>query len=378
MLTVASFFSGIGGIDLAFAWAGFDIRFQCEIDPYCQQVLKKWRVDYFPNAVIKGDIREVTKREVGKVDVIVGGFPCQDISIAGKREGIRRGNRSGLWFELLRIIRTVRPKVILLENVAAIAVPTDDGQPAPGLIVTATLAEIGYDCMWQFVRASDIGAPHQRERWFCIAYHVGDGERRRYTKPRTTSERPYHIKRHTENRQRIQVECPPESASKVLPGTGQYQGRNKLGYARRGKPSQRGITSRANTKHATPRFTGVNRGVMGDTNGNGLQGQTETRNAPGSGTRGKQLTSRPGYGTGKQLRAKSRLGRTAYGLSRRMDRHNGQFPARPNEPQYAYEPSRVTDVRLNRVARIKALGNAVVPQVVYPFAMAIKSFLEAA
>src|SRR5688572_133506 len=110
MLTVASFFSGIGGIDLAFAWAGFDVRFQCEIDPYCQQVLKKWRKEYFPNAVIKGDIHEVTKREVGKIDVLVGGFPCQDISIAGKREGIRRGNRSGLWFELLRIISEVRPK----------------------------------------------------------------------------------------------------------------------------------------------------------------------------------------------------------------------------------------------------------------------------
>jgi DNA (cytosine-5)-methyltransferase 1 len=297
MFTVASFFTGIGGIDLAFAWAGFDIRFQCEIDEYCQQVLKKHRPTYWQNAVIKGDIHEVTKREVGKVDVIVGGFPCQDISIAGKREGIRRGNRSGLWFELLRIIREVRPKVILLENVAAIAVPTDDGQPAPGLIVAATLAEIGYDCQWQFVRASDIGAPQQRER-----------------------------------------------------------GISKRSLVRQ---SKRAVGS-ANFDSSELSNT-TNRGISG--------GQRLKSNAR------KHSRLRGTHSLTGQKRLKSRLGRTAHGLSRRMDRHNGQFPARPNEPQYAYEPSRVTDVKLNRVARIKALGNAVVPQQVYPFALAIKEFL---
>lgn len=336
MYTVASFFSGIGGIDLAFAWAGFDIRFQCEIDTYCKQVLKKWRPVYWQNAVIKGDIKHVTKREVGKVDVIVGGFPCQDISIAGKREGIRRGNRSGLWFELLRIIGEVRPKVVLLENVAAIAVPTDDGQPAPGLIVAATLAEIGYDCTWQFVRAADIGAPHQRERWFCVAYDMGKPERRRYNKQRTASKRAYNYKRYAQNRQRTQIKCAPESTGEIL------------------------HTDAFGVAHAESI---------------GLQGV-------GSGgqqialARHKQAKSKRSNRRGQKHKYEPGMDRTSYGLSSRLDRHNGQFPSRPNEPQYDYEPARTTTVKENRVARIKALGNAVVPQQAYPFAVAIKAFLE--
>lgn len=359
--TVASFFSGIGGLDLAFAWAGFDIRFQCEIDPYCQQVLKKWRPVYWQNAVVKGDIHEVTKREVGKVDVIVGGFPCQDISIAGKREGIRRGNRSGLWFELLRIIGEVRPCVVLLENVAAIAVPVD-GQPAPGLIVTATLAEIGYDCQWQFVRAADVGAPHQRERWFCIAYDMGDGQSI-LSKWHITSRNPGRQSTlSARNRSGVERnELSNATHKRLTRRFGQPRNAAFRGYAARRR--QRIVSN-----------GGI--AIMGDTNGNGLQGRQKTRNlTPGEQNRSKR-TSRPGYGTGKQLRAQSRLGRVAHGLSRRLDRHNGQFPARPNESQFDYEPSRVTDVKENRVARIKALGNAVVPQVVYPFAVAIKQFLE--
>src|SRR5690242_18734030 len=94
--TVASLFSGIGCIDLAFAWAGFDIRSQIEILPFCRAVLKKHAPTYWPNARRLKDVREVKGSDIGAVDVMVGGFPCQDISQAGHRKGIAAGTRSGL------------------------------------------------------------------------------------------------------------------------------------------------------------------------------------------------------------------------------------------------------------------------------------------
>jgi len=315
VFTAASFFSGIGGIDLAFSWSGFDIRFQCEIDSYCQQVLKKHAPEYWPNAKLRGDIRNVTKAEVGHVDVVFGGFPCQDISIAGKRAGITTDTRSGLWFELLRLISDIRPRVVLLENVAAIHVPTVDEhgnqQPAPGLVVTASLSEIGYDAIWLSLRASDIGAPHQRERWFCVAYSPSKQQKRRISK--------------------------------------------------RGKNGQPQATIRDRGRHK-----------MGNAKRKRLEGTALIR-----------ATKKPSKRCKRQRRdkaasLKSRLGRVAHGLSRGLDRHSGQWPARRNETQYNYEPPRVTGNRENRVSRIKSLGNAVVPQQVLPIVQAIKLFLETA
>lgn len=116
----------------------------------------------FPDAPNIGDIRyQSWQHLVGEVDTITAGFPCQDISNAGKREGIK-GERSGVWFNVAEAVRVLRPRYVYLENVGAIR---NRGQSA----VLSSLHEIGYDAAWTAIRASDIGAPHMRERWFCVA-----------------------------------------------------------------------------------------------------------------------------------------------------------------------------------------------------------------
>lgn len=114
-------------------------------------------------APICTDIREVDGRAWhGLVDCVVGGFPCQDISTAGARAGIR-GEKSGLWFELARVIRDVEPGLVFLENVSALTVRGLDE-------VLGSLAELRFDAEWGCLRASAVGFPHERNRWFCVAY----------------------------------------------------------------------------------------------------------------------------------------------------------------------------------------------------------------
>jgi DNA (cytosine-5)-methyltransferase 1 len=152
-------FSGIGGFSLAARWlGGFETVQFVELDPFCRRILKK----HWPDVPIHQDICNF-RPAAGFADVIVAGFPCQDISIAGKQRGIKEGTRSGLFYELMRVICLVGPKYIVLENVAAIV---NGGLDA----VLGALAEAGYDCEWACIKASDVGACHQRDRWWCVAY----------------------------------------------------------------------------------------------------------------------------------------------------------------------------------------------------------------
>jgi DNA (cytosine-5)-methyltransferase 1 len=161
--TVGSLFAGIGGIDLGFERQGFKTSWQVEIDPYCQKVLAK----NFPEAKRYGDIRECGKHNLEHVDVLCGGFPCQDISNAGKRAGIE-GQRSGLWSEYARIIGELRPNFALIENVAALL--------GRGLVrVLCDLTALGYDAEWTVLSAADVGAPHLRERVWIVAYPSSSG-----------------------------------------------------------------------------------------------------------------------------------------------------------------------------------------------------------
>ena len=168
--TVGSLFAGIGGFDLGFERAGFQIRFQVEIDEYCRKVLEK----HWPDVRRYGDIRTVTS--LPYVDVICGGFPCQDISNAGKREGID-GERSSLWGEMLRCIRLVRPRYVVVENVAAL-LGRGMGR------VLGDLSACGYDAEWDCIPASAVGAPHRRDRVWIVAYA---GSPRRQQNTRSTS-----------------------------------------------------------------------------------------------------------------------------------------------------------------------------------------------
>ena len=163
-------FSGIGGFSLAAEWVWGDeleIVGFCEIEKYCQKVLQK----NFTGVPIHEDITELDGNDFKDIDLITGGFPCQDISIAGKGEGIT-GKRSGLWFEMHRIIREVRPRYALIENVPMLTI-------RGGTRVIADLAKIGYDAEWTIIGADDVGAWHRRKRIWIVAYPecLGQSER---------------------------------------------------------------------------------------------------------------------------------------------------------------------------------------------------------
>ena len=156
-MTHLSLFSGIGGLDLAAEWAGFETVTFVERDPYCQKVLAK----HWPGVPIHDDVTTFDGTGYRGVDLLSGGFPCQDISQAGTREGLA-GQRSGLFYEMARIIREVSPKWVIAENVSALR--------SRGLVeVIETLAAIGYGLAWFSYSAASIGAPHQRTRMFLIA-----------------------------------------------------------------------------------------------------------------------------------------------------------------------------------------------------------------
>lgn len=158
-MRVMSMFSGIGAIDLGLQRAGFEIIAQCEIGRYACAVLAK----RFPGVPNLGDVTQI--ENYPEADMIAAGFPCQDISNAGKRAGIT-GTRSGLFGEVVRAVRLVRPKFVLLENVAALH--------NRGLAeVFGALASLGYDAFADCIPASHVGAPHDRDRTWIVAHAIG-------------------------------------------------------------------------------------------------------------------------------------------------------------------------------------------------------------
>jgi DNA (cytosine-5)-methyltransferase 1 len=158
-MKILDLFSGIGGFSLGLERAGMQTIAFCEVDPVCRQVLKK----HWPNVPIFEDVKRLTAKDMyDTVDVIVGGFPCQDISLAGKGAGLA-GERSGLWYEYHRLIKEIRPRYVIIENVAALRSRGLDA-------VLWSLAEIGYDAEWHCIPASAVGAPHQRDRVWILGY----------------------------------------------------------------------------------------------------------------------------------------------------------------------------------------------------------------
>ena len=155
-LTHGSLFSGIGGFELGAEMAGIKTLWNCEIEKFQGEILK----NKFPYAERFTDITKTTGLRY--VDIISGGFPCQDISVAGKREGIK-GERSGLWSEMYRIIREVRPKYVIVENSPALTISGLEQ-------VLCDLSEIGYYAEWKCIQNKVFGFPHNRERLYCIAY----------------------------------------------------------------------------------------------------------------------------------------------------------------------------------------------------------------
>lgn len=157
-MLVGELFAGIGGFSLGLERAGMTVAWQVEVDPFCRAVLEK----HWPDVPRYGDVRDVRGDDVAAVDLLCGGFPCQDVSDAGLREGID-GSRSGLWAEFDRLIGELRPRFVLVEN-------------TPGLVgrglerVLGDLAARGYDAEWDCISTTAVGASQGRPRLYLVAY----------------------------------------------------------------------------------------------------------------------------------------------------------------------------------------------------------------
>ena len=195
-MRVLDLFSGIGGFALAGQWVWGDdheIVGFCEIDKYCHKVLNK----NFPGVPIYEDIQQLNGKDFNDIDLITGGFPCQDLSVAGRGKGLideetGEKTRSGLWFEMLRIISEVRPRFALIENVPMLTI-------RGGTRVIADLTKIGYDAEWTIIGADDVGAWHKRKRIWIVAYP----QSKRSLSPRKPKENTSKSKRLVKNKKEI-------------------------------------------------------------------------------------------------------------------------------------------------------------------------------
>lgn len=176
-LRVLDLFSGIGGFSLGLEravsdgpYTGFSTVAFCEIEPFPRKVLAK----HWPEVPCYDDVRTLTAERLAAdgiaVDIVTGGFPCQDISVAGKRAGIGEGTRSGLWSECIRLVGELRPQYAIFENVANLLSGPTEKPGAWFSRILADLAECGYDAEWENIPASSVGAPHRRERIWIVAY----------------------------------------------------------------------------------------------------------------------------------------------------------------------------------------------------------------
>lgn len=155
-----SLFAGIGGFDLGFERAGIETAVQVELDPYCLELLEsKW-----PDVERIKDVKEIEGPELGSVDIISGGFPCQDVSIAGRREGLA-GERSGLWFEFHRILEVAQPQWAVIENVRGLL---SSNRGRDFAVILRGLEELGYCVAYRILDAQYFGVPQRRRREFIV------------------------------------------------------------------------------------------------------------------------------------------------------------------------------------------------------------------
>lgn len=373
-MRIGSLFSGIGGLELGLEWAGVgETVWQVEWDPWCRSILAK----HWPRAERFDDVRTVGAHNLEPVDVICGGYPCQPFSTAGSRNGAEDPRH--LWPEFARIVRELGPRFAVLENVA--------GHLSLGFgDVLRDLAEMGYDARWFVLRASDVGAPHRRERLFCIARRerLGNAERERWDcrsnhswhgTPREGTAEPCRVcgsidvadpERLASERRRRSIRMAGEAAGMeahcergqpsggaardcgeaVADGDGlRLEGRKCIGP----KCGERAFASDARD--------------VADGDERRCKGKWESQPRREQNSRGYELdgcdTRRASQEGREHWSSESRMGREPNGLPGRMDR----WPAGPNEPQHEWEAPRVAQGVPNRTARLKALGNAVVPQV---------------
>ncbi len=324
-------FSGIGGFSLGLERAGFQTVAFCEIEEYPRAVLAK----HWPGVPIYNDVRTLSadtlRRDgVTDIDAICGGFPCQDLSYAGKRAGIE-GARSGLWSEYARLVGEIRPHVVIVENV-------------PGLLsaglgrVLADLSALGYDAVWDCVPASAVSAPHRRDRVWIIAHAAGGVRQRGALRDEGHTAQLREAVAHSQSERRGEA-----GRDSQLPTQRASSGSEVLAYADNTGLEGRGRASLS--ERPGERVAGAGGSYVPDT----AQAVSQRLGAVSNGQQSGPANSRGREPVGG-------LGRVADGFPDRLD--GGQWLEEPeNIP-------RVTKSQENRASRLKALGNAVVPQVV--------------
>lgn len=411
MFTIGSLFSGIGGLDLAAHWAGFSTSWFVEKEPYCQKILAK----HWPNVPIHDDVFQCNSLPF--VDLIVGGFPCQPFSIAGKQLG--KEDERYLLPEMLRLVNEVQPYAVLFENVPGFT-SLDDGDGLKFLLWA--LAEMGFDAQWGHLRASDVGAPHRRERWFCVGYASGIG------RDNGGSDRRERHLLHDFNRNAKESKPEWQRWISRLGTFDEISGLvNPPQFVSSNEREGNAGVAQQTVNNATNQWSNsepLRETGLADTisNGDGISGrgriddnkerdssQIEQRrieqqlgsvpysetmgNATSAGfhlpfsTNGRAYTTedsggmdnrpeRSGDDDPREARRQTKPGLrgTSHGLPSWLDFVG--FPARPGEPQHTYEPPRTAPSTPTTNARIKALGNAVVPQVAYPIFEALAEWLE--
>jgi len=166
-MTHLGLFEGVGGFSLAARWMGWETKAWCEWNEFGQQILKH----HFPKAEGFGDISKTDfTKYADRIDILTGGFPCQDASIAkqdGEGQQGLQGARTGLFYEMCRAIREIKPKYVVAENVSNI-LKTNGGKDFRTIL--SELAGMGYNAEWRVCRASEVGSPHQRSRMYLVAY----------------------------------------------------------------------------------------------------------------------------------------------------------------------------------------------------------------
>ena len=366
-MRVGSLFAGIGGFDLGLSWAGYDIVWQVELNEWCRKVLAK----HWPDATRFADIRDCGLHNLEPVDVICGGFPCTDISLAGKQAGLN-GEQSSLWWEMRRIVGELRPRYVIVENVPNLLIRGFDR-------VLGSLSEIGYDAEWDVISAHDVGAPHLRQRLWIVAYpcgsksgveeHSGSGQGRQSTDALPSTLLP----------------CGNRTPGRTGTGTG-----GAVAYPT-GARGEAWDGDGLGTDHRSRRHQGVAAGQGGeggaaaveDTTRKQLEeridnGGEDKRRPHGQPTRsgtpvahaiGPRLEGHPRHGA-----VGNECGRVASGPDGSVapeglcERTAGYHPGWVVEP----DVGRVANGVSKRVDRLRGLGNAIVPQIAYWLGTRIK------
>ena len=329
-LKLLDLFSGIGGFSYAAERivGGYKTTQFVEIDPYCQSVLRK----NFPNTPIHDDIKTFTAKK-GQFDVLTAGFPCQDLSVAGRQAGIGEGTRSGLFYEIIRLLGEIQPKFVLFENVRNLL---SHEKGATFQEILFQIAKAGYDAEWSVVSAKDLGACHKRERLWIIAYPFGNGVQGRL-QGSVLREREF-FSNQLERR---------EVGSEVSGCSTNASNSNSDGSSTTERIRIDEKTSRSSQKRE--KKISKSKGSSESRGSGAIQQITETQdftNSFSDGTQSNCEELETPIWTNAFLNSKER--RT---LS-------------PDWQGYVSEPSlcRGDDGLSNRVARIKALGNSIVPQ----------------